>query len=82
MLEAPCRPSTRAHVAEVLHCQKVDIEETVDAVGQALLLPTLQLGVSDGPRHAFFPAHLGQRMGFCRGRIVSRRAKAAGEYGD
>lgn len=58
--------SLAAHVAQVLHRQEVEVQEAVDAVGQARLLALVQLRALDVARHALFPAHLRELVGLCK----------------
>lgn len=62
-----------SHVVQVLHGQEVHVEESIDAVGQAALLASIELGVLDAASDALVPADLGQAMCFCSP-IVSAQA--------
>lgn len=53
-----------SHVVQVLHSQKVHVEESIDAVGQAALLASVELGVLDAASDALIPADLCQAVCF------------------
>lgn len=52
----------RAHVVEMLYRQMVEVQESVDAVGEAGLLRSVKLRVLDVAGHTLLPASLGQFM--------------------
>ena len=64
-VKSPCAPPFQlllAHLLQVFHRQKVDIQHALHAVGQTRLLALVKLATANRPRHALLPAHLRKRM--------------------